>query len=152
RLSDDILADAAAGSDYIKLRRDAHFTQRDLALLEVHEGWVHLGTTLNGQRQPVCSFLSKGTPATTRTQEGLAVLAELLAGAGRPTSRPPDRPEPTSCRSWINSPTTGCSPARRSCRRHLATPPHWPSDWTNYCPHQPPFRSEKASKPWPHPW
>jgi uncharacterized protein (TIGR02421 family) len=80
RLSDDILADAAAGSDYIKLRRDAHFSPRDLAMLEVHEGWVHLGTTLNGQRQPVCGFLGKGTPATTRTQEGLAVLAELLAG------------------------------------------------------------------------
>jgi uncharacterized protein (TIGR02421 family) len=86
KLADGILADAAAGCDYIKLRRDARFTPSDLALLEVHEGWAHLGTTLNGRRQPVCSFLGKGPPATTGTQEGLAVLCEVLAGvchAGR---------------------------------------------------------------------
>jgi uncharacterized protein (TIGR02421 family) len=84
RLSDEIVADAAAGGDYLKLRRDARFTPRDLRLLEVHEGWVHLGTTLNGQRQPVCRFLSKGSPSSTLTQEGLAVLTELLAGASHP--------------------------------------------------------------------
>ena len=86
KLGDGILADAAAGCDYIKLRRDARFTPGDLALLEVHEGWVHLGTTHNGRRQPVCAFLGKGPPATTATQEGLAVLCEVLAGvchAGR---------------------------------------------------------------------
>jgi uncharacterized protein (TIGR02421 family) len=81
RLSDGIVADAAAGSGYIKLRKDASFTLRDIYLLEVHEGWVHLGTTLNGQRQPVCTFLSKGPPSSTVTQEGLAVLTELLSFA-----------------------------------------------------------------------
>ena len=45
-LSDGILADAAAGADYIKIRKDAKFNDRDLRVLEVHEGWVHLGTTL----------------------------------------------------------------------------------------------------------
>src|SRR5213079_1569392 len=84
KLSDGIVADAAAGSDYIKVRGDARFTPREVRLLEVHEGWVHLGTTLNGERQPVCRFLGKGTPAETRTQEGLAVLAELLAGVSHP--------------------------------------------------------------------
>jgi uncharacterized protein (TIGR02421 family) len=84
RLSDGIVADAAAGSDYIKLRRDARFTLRDLRLLEVHEGWVHLGTTLNGQHQPICTFLSKGPPSSTLTQEGLAVLTEVLAFASHP--------------------------------------------------------------------
>jgi uncharacterized protein (TIGR02421 family) len=80
KLADAILADAAAGCNYVKLRRNASFTMADLALLEVHEGWVHLGTTLNGRRQSVCSFLGKGPPSTTVTQEGLAVLCEILAG------------------------------------------------------------------------
>ena len=84
KLSDGIVADAAAGSDYLKLRRNARFTACDVRLLEVHEGWVHLGTTINGQRQPVLSCLSKGPPSATRTQEGLAVLTEFLAGASHP--------------------------------------------------------------------
>ncbi|HKA14237.1 MAG TPA: tyrosine/phenylalanine carboxypeptidase domain-containing protein, partial [Myxococcota bacterium] len=83
--SDGIVADAAAGSDYIKLRKDAQFSERDLRVLEAHEGWVHVGTTLNGQRQPFCTFLAKGTPATTITQEGLALLVEILAGVSHPT-------------------------------------------------------------------
>lgn len=81
RLSDGIVADAAAGSDYIKLRGDAYFNERDLRLLEVHEGWVHVGTTLNGACQPICTFLSKGTPSSTTTQEGLAILVENLSFA-----------------------------------------------------------------------
>jgi uncharacterized protein (TIGR02421 family) len=84
RLSDGIVADAAAGSDYIKLRADACFTLRDLRLLEVHEGWVHLATTLNGQQQPICTFLSKGPPSSTVTQEGLAVMTEILSFASHP--------------------------------------------------------------------
>src|SRR4029079_5874627 len=68
KLSDGIVADSAAGSDYIKVRADARFTAREVRLLEVHEGWVHLGTTLNGLHQPVCTFLSKGPPSSTVTQ------------------------------------------------------------------------------------
>jgi uncharacterized protein (TIGR02421 family) len=84
RLSDGIVADAAAGNDCIKIRGDAHFTPREVRLLEVHEGWVHLATTLNGQAQPVCTFLGKGPPSSTITQEGLAVLTEILAFASHP--------------------------------------------------------------------
>jgi uncharacterized protein (TIGR02421 family) len=84
RLSDGIVADASAGSDYIKIRDSARFTPREVRLLEVHEGWVHVGTTLNGQTQPVCTFLSKGPPSSTVTQEGLAVITELLAFASHP--------------------------------------------------------------------
>jgi uncharacterized protein (TIGR02421 family) len=84
RISDRIVADAAAGCNYIKIRSDARFTPRDLCLLEVHEGWVHLATTINGRRQPFCTFLAKGTPSSTVTQEGLAVLTELLAYASYP--------------------------------------------------------------------
>jgi uncharacterized protein (TIGR02421 family) len=84
RLSDGIVADASAGSDYLKVRDSARFSPREVRLLEVHEGWVHLGTTLNGQSQPVCTFLSKGPPSSTMTQEGLAVLTEILAFASHP--------------------------------------------------------------------
>lgn len=84
KLSDRIAADAAAGPDYIKLRRAARFTLDDLHLLEVHEGWVHLATGLNGRHQRVCTFLSHGPPSTTITQEGLAVLTEMLALATHP--------------------------------------------------------------------
>jgi uncharacterized protein (TIGR02421 family) len=84
QISDDLAADAAAGCDYIKIREDARFSPREVRLLEVHEGWVHLGTTLNGQAQPICTFLSKGPPSTTTTQEGLAVLTEIFAFASHP--------------------------------------------------------------------
>jgi uncharacterized protein (TIGR02421 family) len=84
RLSDGILADAAAGCGYIKIRGSARFTLQDVRLLEVHEGWVHLGTSLNGQSQPICTFLSKGSPTSTITQEGLAVLTEVATSASHP--------------------------------------------------------------------
>ena len=83
-LSDGILADAAAGTDYVKLRADAFFNMRDLRVLEVHEIWVHLGTTLNGLAQPYCTFLGKGPPSATVTQEGLAVLMEILTFSSTP--------------------------------------------------------------------
>lgn len=83
-ISDGILADSAAGTDYIKLRADAFFNMRDLRVLEVHEIWVHLGTTLNGLAQPYCTFLGKGPPSATITQEGLAVLMEILTFSSTP--------------------------------------------------------------------
>ena len=83
-LSDGIVADAAAGTDYIKLRADALFNMRDLRVLEVHEIWVHLGTTLNGLAQPYCTFLGKGPPSATVTQEGLAVLMEIVTFSSSP--------------------------------------------------------------------
>ena len=83
-LSDGILADAAAGSDYLKIRKEARFNERDLRVLEVHEGWVHIGTTLNGQEQPVCTFLGKGPPSSTVTQEGLAIIVEIISFASYP--------------------------------------------------------------------
>lgn len=82
--SDGIVADAAAGADYIKIRSDALFNERDVRALEVHEGMVHVGTTLNGPNQPVCTFLAKGPPSSTVTQEGLAILMEVIAFASYP--------------------------------------------------------------------
>ena len=78
RVDDQIASDAAAGSDYIKMRADRFFSRRDINLLEAHEGWVHVATTMNGLAQPVCTFLGKAAPRTTVTQEGLAVLTEML--------------------------------------------------------------------------
>lgn len=81
---DGIAADAAAGSDYIKVREDRMFSMRDIDLLEAHEAWVHIGTTSNGLAQPVCTFLGKAASRTTVTQEGLAVLTEMLTMRSHP--------------------------------------------------------------------
>ena len=84
KISDGILADAAAGAETIKLRAGAVFSERDLRVLEVHEGWVHVGTTLNGLSQPICTFLSKGPPSSTITQEGLAIIMEIFTFTSYP--------------------------------------------------------------------
>jgi uncharacterized protein (TIGR02421 family) len=78
RLDDGILSDAAAGSNYIKIKRGLNFSKRDVDIFEVHEGWVHVGTTLNGMNQPYAKWLSKGPPCTTGVQEGLAFLMEVF--------------------------------------------------------------------------
>lgn len=83
-LNDSMIADAAAGAESLRIRSHAKFSERDLRLLEVHEGWVHLGTTLNGLHQPVCTFLSKGPPSSTLTQEGLAVIMEVFTFSAFP--------------------------------------------------------------------
>ncbi len=83
-VSDGMIADASAGADTIRLSRDALFSERDLKYLEVHEGWVHVGTTLNGSEQPYCSFLSKGSPSSSVLQEGLAVITEVVTFSSYP--------------------------------------------------------------------
>jgi uncharacterized protein (TIGR02421 family) len=83
-ISDGIIADAAAGADKIKIRAGAKFSRRELRSLEVHEGWVHVGTTLNGMSQPICTFLSKGPPSSTVTQEGLAIITEIFSFSSFP--------------------------------------------------------------------
>lgn len=82
--SDNIVSDAAAGAGYIKMRTDAMFSERDIQLLEVHEGWVHVGTSINGATQPICTFLGKGAPSCTITQEGLAVITEIFTFSSYP--------------------------------------------------------------------
>ncbi len=83
-VDDALVADAAAGSDYVKIRSGATFSRRDLDILEAHEGWVHLATSLNGQAQPVARWLAKGPPRTTAVQEGLAALVEILTFRSTP--------------------------------------------------------------------
>ncbi len=83
-LSDGILADASAGAEKIKIHDGMMFSEREIRIFEVHEGWVHLGTTLNGMSQPICTFLSKGPPSSTITQEGLAIITEVFTFASYP--------------------------------------------------------------------
>ncbi len=83
-LSDGILADAAAGADRIKIHAGYMFSEREIRTFEIHEGWVHLGTTLNGMMQPTCTFLSKGPPSSTITQEGLAIITEVFTFSSYP--------------------------------------------------------------------
>lgn len=78
KISDGIISDASAGSDYIKIKKGVMFSIRDVHIFEVHEGQVHLGTTINGENQDFAKWLSKGPPCSTVTQEGLAVLMELF--------------------------------------------------------------------------
>ncbi len=83
-LSDGIIADAAAGADRIKIHGGLKFSAREIRTFEIHEGWVHLGTTLNGMAQPICTFLSKGPPSSTVTQEGLAIITEIFTFSSYP--------------------------------------------------------------------
>jgi len=78
KISDGILADASAGGDVVKIKEGAKFSLRDIDILEVHEGWVHIGTTQNGVHQNVAKWLSKGPPRCSATQEGLAVIMEIF--------------------------------------------------------------------------
>ena len=83
-LSDGIVSDAAAGADYIKLNDSKRFSEQELRVFEVHEGWVHVGTTLNGKLQPWATWLAVGSPRVTASQEGLAVLLETLTFSSFP--------------------------------------------------------------------
>ena len=83
-LSNGIVSDAAAGGDTIKLNESAMFSELDLQVLEVHEGWVHVGTTYNGRAQPYATWLGVGSPRITANQEGLAVLMETLTFSSFP--------------------------------------------------------------------
>ena len=78
KIDDGIVADAAAGGDVVKIKQGARFSAREVDILEVHEGWVHVGTTQNGNNQHVAKWLSKGPPRCSSTQEGLAVIMEIF--------------------------------------------------------------------------
>lgn len=77
-LDPDLASKAVGGSTRIRVRAGARFSKLDLAQLVNHEAYVHSATILNGKRQRNLRCLGLGSPRTTRTQEGLAVLAELL--------------------------------------------------------------------------
>lgn len=82
---DHLSSKAIAGGRYIRFRRDAVFSDRDSMQLLHHEAYVHIGTTLNGHAQKQMRLLAAGHPGTTRTQEGLAVFAEIISGSMDPS-------------------------------------------------------------------
>jgi uncharacterized protein (TIGR02421 family) len=69
---------AIAGSSRIRLRAGTLYSSLDLDQLLEHEAHVHAATMHNGKRQKNLRLLALGAPRTTRTQEGIAVMAELL--------------------------------------------------------------------------
>lgn len=81
QIVDNLSAKALAGTNTIKLRRNAPFSELDVIQLLQHEAYVHIATSLNGRAHASFSILGAGHPGTTRTQEGLAVFAELISGA-----------------------------------------------------------------------
>lgn len=72
---------ALAGATRIRLRGNAVFSGLDKDQLLYHEAFVHTATQLNGKKQPNLKSLGLGAPRTTRTQEGIAVLAELITNS-----------------------------------------------------------------------
>ncbi|WP_162660578.1 tyrosine/phenylalanine carboxypeptidase domain-containing protein [Tuwongella immobilis] len=77
-LSDHLTANAAVRSEILYLKADATFSAADVAMLEVHEGWIHQGTSRNARQGSRLRLFQRPTPESTRLQEGLAVAAELL--------------------------------------------------------------------------
>lgn len=77
-IDNNISARATAGSNYIKIRKDARFSDHDLAQLFHHEVMIHTLTYINGHNQPTLKTLGYNAPRTTATQEGLAVFAEYI--------------------------------------------------------------------------
>jgi uncharacterized protein (TIGR02421 family) len=69
---------ALAGATRIRVRGSAQFSSLDKDQLLYHEAFVHTATQLNGRKQLNLRSLGLGAPRTTRTQEGIAVMAELI--------------------------------------------------------------------------
>lgn len=81
KLDPELSAKALAGASRIRVRATAAFSQLDKDQLLNHEAFVHTGTMLNGKKQHKLTSLSLGAPRTTRTQEGIAVLSELVTNS-----------------------------------------------------------------------
>tara|TARA_R110001592_G_scaffold33316_4_gene115621 strand:- start:2150 stop:3358 length:1209 start_codon:yes stop_codon:yes gene_type:complete len=76
---DAMIANALVSGTTIKINNAAKVSKIEAMALAHHEVGVHLVTTLNGRVQPL-KLLSIGCPLNTMTQEGMAILAEYLAG------------------------------------------------------------------------
>jgi uncharacterized protein (TIGR02421 family) len=76
-VDDELSAKVVAGKRRIRIRSDARFQPEEARSLYLHEVETHVVTAQNGDAQPHLDFLDSGGPRSTRTQEGLAVFAEL---------------------------------------------------------------------------
>lgn len=80
-LDPEMSSKALAGAKRIRIRSTALFSELDKGQLLHHEAFVHTATQLNGKKQINLKSLGLGAPRTTRTQEGIAVLAELITNS-----------------------------------------------------------------------
>jgi uncharacterized protein (TIGR02421 family) len=80
RVVQALSSNALATSKEIRIRRGARFTDRDAQQLLQHEAYIHVATSLNGRRQVDLPIVGVSYPYVTRTQEGLAVFAEVITG------------------------------------------------------------------------
>jgi uncharacterized protein (TIGR02421 family) len=80
-LDPNMSSKALAGATRIRVRGSAVFSQLDKDQLLYHEAYVHTATQLNGKKQVNLKSLGLGAPRTTRSQEGIAVLAELITNS-----------------------------------------------------------------------
>lgn len=76
-VDDKLSSKAIAGTTRIRIRSSAMFSELDFDQLYHHEALIHTATAINGRRQTHLKSLGLSAPRTTRTQEGLAVFAEL---------------------------------------------------------------------------
>jgi uncharacterized protein (TIGR02421 family) len=72
---------AAAGASRVRIRGNTKFAPLDIGQLAQHEVFVHSATMRNGMEQPYLKSMGLGAPRTTRAQEGLATLAELITSS-----------------------------------------------------------------------
>jgi len=79
--SSSLLSDSSSGRKSFKLNISKSYSLEELNIFLVHEGWAHLGTSLNGAMQSEHLWLSTWSPQTTCLQEGLAILTELISGS-----------------------------------------------------------------------
>jgi uncharacterized protein (TIGR02421 family) len=84
KASTSLLSDSSSGRKSIKLNPSKNYSQKQLEVFLVHEGWVHLGTSLNGAAQSDHLWLGTWAPRTTFLQEGLALLTEIITGCLTP--------------------------------------------------------------------
>ena len=76
-VDDKLSSKAIAGTTRLRVRASAVFSDLDFDQLYHHEALVHMATAINGKRQSNLTSLGLGVPRSTRTQEGIAVFAEL---------------------------------------------------------------------------
>ncbi len=77
RIDEGCSSKVVAGAHNVRIRPDATFTTWEAEGLYRHEIETHAYSALNASKQPFPALLRSGGPASTPTQEGLAVFAEL---------------------------------------------------------------------------
>lgn len=79
-VDEELTSKAIAGTRKVRVRKGATFDKTEAESLWTHEVETHALTAQNGERQAACpALLRAGGPRSTRTQEGLAIFAELYA-------------------------------------------------------------------------